>query len=83
MKPKEIAKSDAIGDLYRLEGSCPDLFDWGTHWFDMFFFYNDDEPAEWAMGRSMDGARRIYSPLLAKEAACLGSATRMVGKVFW
>lgn len=54
VKAKEIAKSGAIGDLYRFEGSCPDLFDWGTHWFDMFFFYNDDEPAEWAMGQ-IDG----------------------------
>ncbi|HAA77158.1 TPA: gfo/Idh/MocA family oxidoreductase, partial [Candidatus Latescibacteria bacterium] len=42
MKAKEIAGSGAIGEVYRFEGSCPNLFDWGTHWFDMFFFYNDD-----------------------------------------
>lgn len=54
VKAKEIAKSGAIGDVYRFEGSCPNLFDWGTHWFDMFFFYNDDEPAEWVIGQ-IDG----------------------------
>ena len=27
------------------------LLDWGTHWFDMFFFYNNDEPAEWVIGQ--------------------------------
>ena len=27
------------------------MIDWGTHWFDMFFFYNNDEPAEWVMGQ--------------------------------
>ena len=54
VKAKEIAKSGAIGEVYRYEGSCPNLFDWGTHWFDMFFFYNDDEPAEWVIGQ-IDG----------------------------
>jgi predicted dehydrogenase len=27
------------------------MFDWGTHWFDMFFFYNDETPAEWLLGQ--------------------------------
>jgi len=30
---------------------CIDLFDWGTHWFDMCFFYNDEAPAEWVIGQ--------------------------------
>ena len=30
---------------------CIDLFDWGTHWFDMCFFYNDEIPAEWVLGQ--------------------------------
>ena len=54
MKAKEIAGSGAIGEVYRFEGSCPNLFDWGTHWFDMFFFYNDDGSAEWVIGQ-IDG----------------------------
>jgi len=61
IKAKEIAKSGAIGDLLRFEGNCPNMFDWGTHWFDMFFFYNDDEPAEWVMGQiDAEGGREVF-----------------------
>lgn len=42
---RELLRSGAIGNLVRLEGQCGNLFDWGTHWFDMFFFYNDETPA--------------------------------------
>ncbi|RKY03439.1 gfo/Idh/MocA family oxidoreductase [Candidatus Poribacteria bacterium] len=51
VKAKQLARDGTIGELYRVEGYCPNLFDWGTHWFDMFFFYNDDQPAEWVMGQ--------------------------------
>lgn len=46
-----LAHDGSIGRLIRVEGACPNLFDWGTHWFDMFFFYNNDEPAEWVIGQ--------------------------------
>ena len=51
VKAKELANDGTIGQVYRLEGACANLLDWGTHWFDMFFFYNNDEPAEWVMGQ--------------------------------
>lgn len=51
IKAKQLANSGIIGQLHRLEGYCPNMFDWGTHWFDMFFFYNNDEPAEWVIGQ--------------------------------
>ena len=61
VKAKQVLKAGAIGPLYRLEGACPNLFDWGTHWFDMFFFYNDDVPAEWVMGQiDATGGREIF-----------------------
>ena len=61
VKAKEIAKSGAIGELQRFEGNCPNMFDWGTHWFDMFFFYNDDEPAEWVIGQiDAEGGREVF-----------------------
>lgn len=41
-----------------MEGACPNLLDWGTHWFDMFFFYNDDAPAEWVLGQVDASERR-------------------------
>jgi len=58
-KAKELANDGTIGDLFRVEGYCPNLFDWGTHWFDMFFYYNNDEPAEWVMGQI--GVEREHS----------------------
>jgi UDP-N-acetylglucosamine 3-dehydrogenase len=55
---KELLKAGRIGQLIRLEASCSNLFDWGTHWFDMLFFYNDETPAEWVIGQidARDGA---------------------------
>lgn len=51
VKAKQLANDGTIGQLHRVEGYCSNLFDWGTHWFDMFFFYNNDEPAEWVIGQ--------------------------------
>ncbi len=48
---RDILKSGAIGQLQRLEGTCLNLFDWGTHWFDMFGFYNDEAAATWVIGQ--------------------------------
>jgi predicted dehydrogenase len=48
---RELLRSGAIGELRRLEMTCPNMFDWGTHWFDMQFFYNDETPAEWVLGQ--------------------------------
>ena len=51
VKAKQLANDGTIGQLHRVEGYCPNLFDWGTHWFDMFLFYNNDEPVEWVIGQ--------------------------------
>ncbi|MYB02352.1 Gfo/Idh/MocA family oxidoreductase, partial [Candidatus Poribacteria bacterium] len=51
IKARQLANEGAIGELRRLEGSCPNLLDWGTHWFDMFLFYNNDEPVDWVIGQ--------------------------------
>lgn len=48
---RELLRSGAIGTLERMEGSCDNMFDWGTHWFDMFGFYNDEAPAQWVLGQ--------------------------------
>jgi len=60
-KAKELLDSGAIGDLIRLEASCSNMFDWGTHWFDMLFFYNDETPVEWVIGQiESRGGQRIF-----------------------
>jgi predicted dehydrogenase len=50
-RARELVRAGAIGELRRIEGQTDNLSDWGTHWFDMFFFYNGDEPAEWVLGQ--------------------------------
>ncbi|MDH7568289.1 MAG: Gfo/Idh/MocA family oxidoreductase [Armatimonadota bacterium] len=60
-KAKELLKSGAIGQLTRLEAMCSNLYDWGTHWFDMMFFYNDETPAEWVIGQiDLRGTRTVF-----------------------
>ena len=51
VKARQLLKQGAIGDLVRMEGYCSNMFDWGTHWFDMLFFYNGQVPVEWVMGQ--------------------------------
>jgi len=51
LKMRELLKTGRIGLLKRMEFSCGNLYDWGTHWFDMMFFYNDEKPAEWVIGQ--------------------------------
>lgn len=48
---RTLLQAGTIGQLLRLEASCSNLFDWGTHWFDMLFFYNGEQPAEWVLGQ--------------------------------
>lgn len=68
-KARELLQSGAIGDLVRLEGACGNLFDWGTHWFDMFFFYNDETPVDWVLGQvEPRGGRSIFGVQVEGQA---------------
>jgi len=51
LKARSLLDEGVIGDLVRLEAYCGNLYDWGTHWFDMLFMYNDDVPAKWVIGQ--------------------------------
>jgi len=48
---RDLAHDGTIGELRRLEAACGDMYDWGTHWIDMCFFYNHDTPATWVLGQ--------------------------------
>jgi UDP-N-acetylglucosamine 3-dehydrogenase len=48
---RDLIREGRIGQLERLEAWCPNLLDWGTHWFDMFGFLNAETPAEWVLGQ--------------------------------
>jgi len=68
---KEAAHDGTIGELRRIEGNCADMYDWGTHWLDMYFFYNDETPAEWVMGQ-IDRRRdhKVFGVPLETQAVC-------------
>ncbi|MBM3497700.1 MAG: Gfo/Idh/MocA family oxidoreductase [Armatimonadetes bacterium] len=51
---RELAHDGTIGELRRLEATCPNLMDWGTHWFDMLCFLNNETDIEWVIGQ-IDG----------------------------
>ena len=40
-----------IGELKTIEAECGNLYDWGTHWLDLMFMYNNETPAEWVIGQ--------------------------------
>ncbi len=68
VKARELLKAGEIGDLVRLEAQCGNLFDWGTHWFDMMFFYNDETPVEWVLGQiEWRGARKLFGAPLEDQ----------------
>jgi len=71
-KAKALLKDGAIGELERLEAYTGDLFDWGTHWFDMLFFYNDDTPVEWVIGQiEAKGSASIFGVVLEGQGLSL------------
>lgn len=49
---RRLVSEGAIGDLIQVELACPNFFDWGTHWFDMLFFYAGDRPASWIIAQT-------------------------------
>jgi predicted dehydrogenase len=69
VKARELLRAGAIGDLVRLEGACGNLFDWGTHWFDMFFFYNDEHAVKWVLGQvEPTGGKSIFGVQVEGQA---------------
>jgi len=60
-KARELLREGAIGQLERIDATCGNLYDWGTHWFDMLFFFNDETPAEWVIGQiDLRGSHRVF-----------------------
>ena len=48
---RDLIDEGEIGTLQRMEMNCSNLFDWGTHWFDLMLFYNHDLDPDWLMGQ--------------------------------
>jgi len=48
---RNLVREGVIGELRRMEGHWGNMMDVGTHWLDLFNFYNDDTPAEWVLAQ--------------------------------
>lgn len=71
-KARALLQQGAIGSLTRMEATCANLFDWGTHWFDMLQFLNDETPAEWVLGQvESRGGRRIFGVFVESQGVSL------------
>lgn len=69
---RALQKQGAIGRLSRMEATCANLYDWGTHWFDMLQFFNDETPAEWVLGQlESRGGRRIFGVFAESQGMSL------------
>lgn len=70
-KARQMIVEGTIGELRRIEGTCDNIYDWGTHWLDMFFFYNGEIPAEWVIGQIDVRKRRcIFGAPVEDQAIC-------------
>jgi predicted dehydrogenase len=68
---RQLVRDGTIGTLTRLEGACDNLIDWGTHWLDMFFFYNAETPADWVLGQiDARTGRTVFGLPLEDQGLC-------------
>jgi predicted dehydrogenase len=64
LKAKSLLDDDAIGPITRMDAAWGNLFDSGTHWLDMMFYFNNESPAIWALGQiDIRGAGRAFGAL--------------------
>ncbi len=65
---KQLIEQGTVGRVLQIQAACPNLYDWGTHWFDMCCFYNGDVPPVWVMGQidSRDG-RTVFGVQLESQ----------------
>ncbi|MGD9519574.1 MAG: Gfo/Idh/MocA family protein [Armatimonadota bacterium] len=51
MMAKKLLEDGAIGELVRQECGAGNLYDTGTHFIDMFSFFQNEVPARWVLGQ--------------------------------
>ena len=69
---RELLKAGEIGDLVRMESACGDIYDYGTHYVDMLFFYNDESPARWIIAQiDCRREKRVFGALVETDGIFL------------
>ncbi|MGI8912544.1 MAG: Gfo/Idh/MocA family protein [Chloroflexota bacterium] len=81
---KRLLHEGVIGDLQRMEGNCSNLFDWGTHWFDMFEFYHDETPVRWVLAQiDHRVASKVFGvPIETQAVSLFQYQDRVLGQLF-
>ena len=70
-KARDLVDAGEIGKLVQIEGNCGDLYDWGTHWLDMFFFYHHDTPAKWVLAQiDSREEKKVFGVPLENQGLC-------------
>ena len=66
---KRMVKEQRIGPVVEFFATMPqfDLMAMGTHWFDLFRFFADDQPVSWAMGQVRCFGDRVVNGHLMEE----------------
>jgi predicted dehydrogenase len=69
-RTRELVESGAIGSLLLCSASLPgwDLSEWGSHWLDIFRFFNSDDDAVWVMGQARVRDRRGWGHAMEEHA---------------
>lgn len=67
---RQLVQGGAIGRPLLFSAGLPgwDLAEWGTHWLDMFRFFNDDAPVEWVLGQARVRDARAYGHAVEEHA---------------
>ena len=69
---KTLIAEGAIGELTRLEGSCSNMLDWGTHWLNMFQMLNGEAAPVWVMGQvDYRKPHQVYGVIHDTDGVCL------------
>ena len=68
---RELIQSGTIGRPLLFSAGIPgwDLSEWGTHWLDMFRFFNDDVAVEWVLGQARVRDRRAFGHATEEHAS--------------
>jgi UDP-N-acetylglucosamine 3-dehydrogenase len=68
---RQLLRDGVVGELRRIEGACDNMMDWGTHWLDMFFFYNGENEAAWVLGQiDAREEKRVFGLPHENQAIC-------------
>lgn len=51
VQAKRLLDDGVIGQLLRLESDSANIYDTGTHFIDMFSFFNGEQPAKWVLAQ--------------------------------